>query len=249
MKLFLALVLLTLGVLGFAYWGSVVAFLGVAVAFLATMFVFGSFWFWILVVAGALLVVYFIDGVDDRNGESDPFYVSGATITLLVVLLILQFLSDVRPFTYVYHHPLSALLFVLGYLIAGVLWSFVKWYSYLRNWSDKYKREKAEYFARPKNDSPDGRDYWNRLHRGTLPTAKENKSRIIAWMSYWPWSLIWTFINDPIKRAFRALYRELQQTYQRIADKVLADVKTDLEELTKLEKEELTRKDTDRSSL
>lgn len=59
------------------------------------------------------------------------------------------------------------------------------------------------------------------------PSASENKERIIRWMSFWPWSLTWTLINEPIKKAFRAIYRRIQKLLQSIADKAFKGTEAD----------------------
>ena len=55
--------------------------------------------------------------------------------------------------------------------------------------------------------------------------ARENKSRIIMWMAYWPWSLLWTTINDAVKRIYREIYQAIQRLLQGISDSVFKDVK------------------------
>ncbi len=34
------------------------------------------------------------------------------------------------------------------------------------------------------------------------PDPKKHKSRILIWMTYWPWSFLWTMLNDPFKAAY-----------------------------------------------
>lgn len=35
------------------------------------------------------------------------------------------------------------------------------------------------------------------------PFAKDNKARIIAWMAYWPWSMLWALIDDVWHKLFK----------------------------------------------
>jgi uncharacterized membrane protein (DUF485 family) len=56
------------------------------------------------------------------------------------------------------------------------------------------------------------------------PSADKNKGRIIFWMSYWPFSGVWTLINDPITR----LYRRLGALFQKISHSMFAKYKADL---------------------
>lgn len=35
------------------------------------------------------------------------------------------------------------------------------------------------------------------------PDPKKHKRRILIWMTYWPWSFLWTMLNDPFKAAYQ----------------------------------------------
>lgn len=56
-------------------------------------------------------------------------------------------------------------------------------------------------------------------------SPKEHKSTILTWMSFWPASLSWTLINDPIRAAFRHIYAFISGTLENIARKAFADLK------------------------
>lgn len=49
-----------------------------------------------------------------------------------------------------------------------------------------------------------------------VPSVRSEKSRIMTWMMYWPWSAAWTLINDPVKRAFTAVYNHLRALFEGI---------------------------------
>jgi hypothetical protein len=55
------------------------------------------------------------------------------------------------------------------------------------------------------------------------PQPRKHKARILTWMTYWPWSFIWTMLNDPIKRFFKAIYYRLAAFLARMSDKMFAD--------------------------
>lgn len=61
-----------------------------------------------------------------------------------------------------------------------------------------------------------------------IPSPRDHKSRILIWMAWWPWSMAWTLLNDPIKRAFRAIYRALQKRFQSISERAFRRVDDDL---------------------
>jgi hypothetical protein len=59
------------------------------------------------------------------------------------------------------------------------------------------------------------------------PMVSENKSRITGWMTWWPWSGLWTLINDPIRRFFNWAYDQLGGVLQAISDRAFKDIDID----------------------
>jgi hypothetical protein len=53
--------------------------------------------------------------------------------------------------------------------------------------------------------------------------AAKSKSKIVAWMAFWPCSVIGYVFNDPVRRLFNALFNALRESYQKMADKILND--------------------------
>jgi len=68
-------------------------------------------------------------------------------------------------------------------------------------------------------------DYKKRI---TKPLVRNHKGRVIAWMSYWPWSLFWTILNDPIRRLMRRIYYRIKGILQGISDRVFKDIDAEL---------------------
>lgn len=61
------------------------------------------------------------------------------------------------------------------------------------------------------------------IHLGEVrPLAIKNKGRIVFWMSYWPWSGIWTLINDPITRIYRFIWHRLGATFENMSKAMFA---------------------------
>ncbi len=50
------------------------------------------------------------------------------------------------------------------------------------------------------------------------PIASANKGRIMIWMTYWPTSMLWTIVNDPVKRIFKEIFRRVRAVYDAISD-------------------------------
>jgi hypothetical protein len=46
-------------------------------------------------------------------------------------------------------------------------------------------------------------------------------------MSYWPWSLLWTILDDPVRKAFLGIYHYIQEFLQEISDRVFQGIEVD----------------------
>jgi hypothetical protein len=81
-----------------------------------------------------------------------------------------------------------------------------------------------EFLERKHINGPAIPEMWQKEWQETIRTRKTlpklYKHRFLSWIGYWPWSLVWTLINDPLKRIVRRIYYELQGVYQRITDRV-----------------------------
>jgi hypothetical protein len=57
------------------------------------------------------------------------------------------------------------------------------------------------------------------------PDPKKHKNRILIWMTYWPWSFLWTMLNDPFKAAYHwvlgLLRRISHSAFREVQDPVL----------------------------
>ena len=66
-------------------------------------------------------------------------------------------------------------------------------------------------------------------NKSIKPAAAENKLRITGWITYWPWSALWTIIDEPVRKSVKYVWDRLASTYQRMSDKAFADVPDDEE--------------------
>lgn len=190
--------------------------------------------FWILLIVLVLdgLVLSFLTEVENFGW---------ATVTLIATCVALHFLHVIDVFPWVASHALETVYLVLGYLAVGVVWSFAKWFSFLLAFRDYYRDVRAGYYERKKwpadykmteQEELDFRSYTNdysytREYRGNRmsekPQAAKNKSRITAWMAFWPFSFVGTMINDPLRRVFKFLFDSFRALYQKVSDRVFAN--------------------------
>jgi hypothetical protein len=166
--------------------------------FAAGALVFGSLWFWALAAMAMIAVFAFIDHDDGV----------GATGSLALFFVLLHRFGDIKAISFVMANPYRILGWLALYFALGTLWSFAKWWFHCRAQRDLYNEYKK-----------DNRGKFNLPHK---PSAADSKDMILRWMTFWPWSMIWTLINDPIKKAFREIYSKLQTQFQKIADKAWA---------------------------
>jgi len=96
----------------------------------------------------------------------------------------------------------SVVIYVVGYVAVGVAWSFFKWTLYVL-------KAKETYFRMGGKTKANIEDY--------IPVARQNRSNIVGWMAFWPWSALWTIIDDPIKRMYRAMARSLERVFDNIS--------------------------------
>lgn len=156
-----------------------------------------------------------------------------ATLVFGGTLVALQAFSDVKPFTLATQNPWAFLIIVAAYFAGGGLYSIVKWYSYTKKIEDKIGDEVEE---KLRGVSAESLAADSSILNRALSNAKsryatgltypllvsEHKAKITAWMAYWPISGIFTLLDDPIRRIFRAIYRRMAGTLQGISDRSAA---------------------------
>lgn len=151
-----------------------------------------------------------------------------ATLMLIGTLVAAHLFHVADIIGFVTTNPLQAGLFALAYVVAGILWSFIKWFSYLINYRDKLRENKTR-FLKMRNLAVDAtasipqelvQEFKRSGYYTTKPIATDNKARIMSWMAFFPLSIIGTLLNDPIRRVFEFCFKHFKLSYQRMADHV-----------------------------
>lgn len=166
---------------------------------MGALFVFGTLGFWLLSVIAFIIIILALE--NKRWGGT------GATLTMIGFFAALWFFGGQtlrEASDFITQHPIKCTLNILGYIVVGIVWSFVKWYYFLLNYKEKVDRTYQNW-------------------RNYIPKVVDNKGKIIAWMTYWPMSALWTIINDPVRRMYDKIYRKLGKVYQKISDNVFKD--------------------------
>ena len=201
-----------------------------------TLYLFGGFgglWlFWTILLLESVAIIYWVD--DESPGK--------AFTSLLVVGAVLHFFADPTPFAW-FLADWTRIAYTVGiYIIGGGPYALYRWWSYNKRISgrfddffDDWKTSKeivAKTFAalsdeeilafrkhclgnayRPYDASFD-KDGIRKVTQ-----ARDHIGNILTWIAYWPWCLIWTLIDDPIRRFSRFVWRTLSSAMQGIADR------------------------------
>lgn len=122
-------------------------------------------------------------------------------------------------------------VFLVAYFLIGACWSVVKWYFFTRVLREAYGEALKTLIA--KKGSTDKASILNQM-RAVLhyrypvlsipPEPAEHTNRILTWIGHWPFSMLWTLINDPVRRIVRWLYQRLKNVYRAIGRSAFADI-------------------------
>ena len=59
--------------------------------------------------------------------------------------------------------------------------------------------------------------------------VRKHKSRVITWMVYWPVTLFWLVLHDPIRRFCNFAFRSISDLLTRISNRAMASVNADFQ--------------------
>lgn len=182
--------------------------------FLVEFLAFGAWGFWLLLVVSIVFMSELLD--NDEPGW--------ATILAVVTMAVLAVFGGINPITWAIANPSATILYIGGYFAAGAAWSLVKWYSYLLKIRRSMEAIRREHPGWEQSDVI--RMVRNAGLGGSFPPqVGDHKSRVIGWMALWPASMVWTVINDPVRRACEEIYARLGGVYQAISNRVFKDFK------------------------
>lgn len=187
------------------------------------LFSFAVSWAYSILLLESVLLLFLIE-------KNKPGW---CTISMLSTFGLLKLLAGVNVFGLAWHHPGLAVLAVFGYLGGGVAWAIIKWYLYVRSRREKYEEAKNNWHNRQVEPGSVKIITWEISYergrflnskKGLAPLVRDNKWRVFTWMGYWPWSMAWTVINDPIKKIWEAIYSRIHDALQTISNSAFKDV-------------------------
>jgi hypothetical protein len=200
---------------------------------LASIFIIGTFGFWALLVASFLLVL-----IMTEVGDS-PFW---AAFTIFGTLLALDLFGNAELWSWIASNPLVLAGGAVGYVAFGIAWSMFKWFKFARKRLVVYQNQRSKFMKNHglgENDEMPANLYlsWSDYLTGAiaLPDPRKEKRRIVAWMSYWPWSVIYFVLADLVREIFQFVYNRTSVIFQRITKYVYGDFSAELNGLEELE--------------
>lgn len=185
-----------------------------------------SIWFWLLMLVGVVGLIW-------TTETESPFL---AAMIVAASVAVAHFVFGVSIFALIASSPTVAIGCLFGYLLVGVLWALPKWYFFVRNKRTEYLDELRSFLRGAGYDDCDTatevpaglRKEWFRRYgtrnRNLIPLARDHKSRIIHWMAWWPFSMIWTLINDPIRHLFIWTWESLRGVFDAISRSAMGGI-------------------------
>lgn len=161
---------------------------------------------------------------------------ANGVVSLILGLLLWNYSRDIWISTST--NVATTVYFAVGYVIIGVIWSFIKWNEKVKKIFTKFKSIKNNFIIEHGDIDVDNMKYLNSeldnkftktrfyssdtfetISKKITPIGFENKSLIISWISYWPLSFLGTLLNNPFKRFFSWIYNSVSRFYDYIGNK------------------------------
>lgn len=173
-------------------------------------FMLTSGWlFWIFVLA---VIIAEISATEADN----PFV---ATVLIAAAVAVVTLFSDADLFGLFTQRPVLALLLIPCYFAIGTAWALWKWRCVIAASLEEFQAKKAALIRDHDNsawkDAP-FEDYIRRF-KNYPPSASGSKQRIITWIGFWPFSVLWSLFTWP-RRLAAQIYKRMATLFQRMAD-------------------------------
>lgn len=207
----------------------------------------------LLIALFVLLVIFISVAVELENTKW-----ANGLFSLGIGILIWHYRTEI--WDWISSNPWDTVMFVGIYILGGLLWSLIKWKSYISksarqftevrdnfikevgpigsHWSDWINTLNRSKFTGIENTYENSFEFSNEpedIVRKLTINPAEKRSIIISWISYFPMSVAATFLNDPIRRFFSWVYEKFSGVYRRMSK---SSVKNIGEGMNKYDKKE-----------
>lgn len=187
------------------------------------LFLYGTFWFWVLTAAAIVITFLFSES---QNGI-------GGTISLIVYVALLQQCGDINPLTYIWQHPLISVGWLAIYFVIGLIWASIKWVLYIQDQDirkDDVFRDFKEGNKIQANTTfigltQDQKDAFDKALKSRSLSRKAERFRdhlgdYARWLGFWLFNMVYTALNDFVRRIARAIAKSVSRKMQAISDRI-----------------------------
>jgi len=122
-------------------------------------------------------------------------------------------------------HAFDILMYIIGYLVIGALWSVFKWYLFVVKSAEEYKKVITAYLAM-QNPARSWPDYLRNTFVRYPPNVGDYKGKIVNWISFWWYSMIQTILGDWMHKLVVAVYDMFLNIYETIVKRVYSGIET-----------------------
>tara|TARA_R110002110_G_scaffold181552_7_gene387940 strand:+ start:53 stop:658 length:606 start_codon:yes stop_codon:yes gene_type:complete len=187
-----------------------------------------SYFFWAMIGVSLLALMWCAE-------TESPFW---GSFIVLGTFLVSWLIFGISVVTAVVSNPLLAAGAFAGYILAGIAWAYPKWWFHVRSLRNEYVDVMRAFLSNRGYEGAESADeipaqylnawhstrsysHWSRI----FPIlARANKRKIMTWMVWWPVSMVWTLINDPIRKMYRYIWDALRSTFDRVAASAMGGV-------------------------
>jgi len=163
-------------------------------------------------------------------------------INIILLLLFFNYIIKINIFDIFINflqYPGKFTLFIIGYLIIGFIWSFIKWWLYVNKLALKYKEKRYEWLLKKSKEKDLGsitidtkipkemiREWlsYAGYNVANRPSAIKNKKSISHWVIYWPLSILGSLLNDFIGKVIKIIIVKFRAFYEIITKNAYKNV-------------------------
>lgn len=198
---------------------------------MAELLVVGGLAFWIALAVWLVILWALV--------ENDHGFLG--LVSVVAYGLLLQFGFKVDVGTTLLSHPIPLIVFAVLYFFIGAGWAFWRWFLYAKDQLEPYVQERTNWLVSKNETTFDSipehlKEDWvkyveqnyNIRDKCQTPLVRDNKTKIMRWIGYWPISAVTWAFNDMIRRFVKMVYNYIHDWLQSIANRVFATVRKDL---------------------
>lgn len=180
-------------------------------------------WFWSIIIIEFILLTWFVE-----NEASIPSFIS-----IVAVLFLLWWLADIPVWDWIKNNPWQLCKYCLYYIGVGLIWSVGKYFFVLKKMQEYIKRLKKCYLNDPNKTEKvnNFKEYVDLKRNANWSNTKDylafenSTKKLVFWATFWPTSMFWTILNDPIKRLFTYIIHDLLiKLYRKMYDRMVGDL-------------------------